>query len=176
MKLGRPTSFRLEDGNVALPLAVDDQYIINDSAVPRQPVGSPSLMSYFISDIHLSDVIHHMSAKLYIRRPATDNTTTDSRLYSLPTTCSRVLSTIIALDGQLESWWCSVPGHLKQESVESGRSWIRFQRQQEALKIRYVDESMTTKFKADSLHDIYTFGSSSIDKPSCISHEIVCRV
>jgi hypothetical protein len=47
MKFGRPPSIRVTDGfDVELPLDVDDQYITNDSTVPRQPAGRPSMTGF----------------------------------------------------------------------------------------------------------------------------------
>ena len=136
MKFGHPPILRIEDGNVDLPLEVDDQYIINGSAIPRQPVGTPSFISLFVTTIRLSQIIHNMLVELYLRRPGTYDIDVDKRVRTSPSACSCVLSKVLLLDGQLQSWWDGAPRHLTQHTTEGERSWINFERQQMALKIR----------------------------------------
>jgi hypothetical protein len=137
MKFGRPSIVRVEDGNVNLPLEVDDQYIANDSVTPRQPAGSPSFISLFVATIKLSQIVHSMLVELYLRRPETYGTGADKRVQTPPSVCSRVLSSILLLDGQLQSWWDMAPRHLTEQTIEGEQSWINFQRQQIALQMRY---------------------------------------
>ncbi|KAJ9614041.1 hypothetical protein H2200_002177 [Cladophialophora chaetospira] len=135
MKFGRPPILRAEDGNADLPLEVDDQYITNDSVNPRQPLGTPSFISLFVTTIKLSQIVHNMLVELYLRRPATYDLDQDKRVWTPPSTCSRILSKVMLLDGQLQSWWDGAPPHLTQQSTEAEQSWINFQRQQMALKL-----------------------------------------
>lgn len=136
MKFGRAPFLRIEDGNVDLPLEVDDQYIINDSVTPRQPAGTPSFISLFVTTIKLSQIVHNMLVELYLRRLGTYDADQDKRVRTPPSACSRVLSTVMLLDGQLQSWWDGVPRHLTHQTTEGEQSWINFQRQQIALKLR----------------------------------------
>lgn len=136
MKFGRPPSLRIEDGNVDLPLEVDDQYILNDSVIPRQPAGNPSFISLFVTTIKLSQIVHNMLVELYLRRPETYDMNQDKRVQTPPSACSRILSKVLLLDGQLQSWWDTAPRHLKQQMTEGEQSWINFERQCTALRIR----------------------------------------
>jgi Fungal specific transcription factor domain len=136
MKFGLPPFLRIEDGNVDLPLEVDDQYIISDSVTPRQPVGTPSFISLFVTTIKLSQIVNNMLVELYLRRPGTYDTDGDKRVRTPPSACSRILSKVMLLDGQLQSWWDGAPRHLTQQTTEGEQSWINFQRQHVALKIR----------------------------------------
>jgi hypothetical protein len=136
MKLGCPPLLRTEDGNVDLPLEVDDQYIINGTCTSRQPNGTPSFISFFVTTIQLAQIVHNISEGLYLRRPQTYDKETSKQARTQQSTCSRVLSKIVTLDGQLQAWLDNIPRHLAEAPLEGKRSWLDFQGQQIALRIR----------------------------------------
>ncbi|KAF2092500.1 hypothetical protein NA57DRAFT_50066, partial [Rhizodiscina lignyota] len=52
MKFGRPPSIMVDDAlNVDLPFDVDDQYITEPSAIPRQPSSRPSRTTFFTQTV-----------------------------------------------------------------------------------------------------------------------------
>lgn len=135
MKFGRPPSIRTaDDFDVDLPLNVDDQYIMHDSMLPRQPAGRPSLTAFFLNTIKLSFIIDQILRELYRtnRRPATE----ESHLYSIrpESNQAHTLGTIVLLDGKLESWWNDIPSNLRDNpDIPDGPD---FQRQRNVMLIR----------------------------------------
>lgn len=136
MKFGRPPTLRVEEGNVEMPLQVDDQYITNDSRKPRQPIGTPSFTAFFITSIKLSHIVYNMLTGLYLRGLETYDNYVDTKLQASSAKYNHLLSKVILLDGQLQSWWDNAPAHLTQESIYRDRSWPDFQSQRTVLKIR----------------------------------------
>lgn len=131
MKFGRPSSIQAaEVYDVPCPLAVDDQYIHNDSTTPRQPANRPSEIAFFIHTIELSQVIDNILKDLYatnrksLRLDA--GVSEESRQYQF-------LSRAVLLDGQLRSWWKDVPAHLRPESEVDGQI---FKRQRSVMRVR----------------------------------------
>ena len=135
---GRPPSLGVQNLSVDLPLAVDDQYIRNDITSPRQPSGTPSTISFFVSTIRLSCIVSEVSTTLYLRD--FDQCSTDTALFGMPQSgvsrCNHVLGTVLLLDGQLQLWWDQVPDHLKYEPTGLDRSYPDMQSQRAALKAR----------------------------------------
>ena len=76
---GRPPSLGVEKLDVDLPLEIDDQYIRNDTVTPRQPSGTPSTISFFVSTLRLSYIVSDVSTNLYLRD--FDQSSTDTALY-----------------------------------------------------------------------------------------------
>ena len=138
MKFGRPPSLRIEEGDVELPLEVDDQYIINHALTPRQPNDTPSTISFFVASIKLSQIVYNMMTELYLRGHEKYNDHVDTKLQYPSSRCYHVLGRVILLDGQLQSWWDNAPHHLTEEPNDRGRSWMGFQSQRIVLRIRYV--------------------------------------
>lgn len=137
MKLGRPPSLQSTDANdVPLPVAVDDQYIHNDSMTPRQPARRPSVTAFFVHTVKLSRVIDSILRELYLAnrrtsaKPSTDSATPESSRQS------QVLGQAVLLDGQLLAWWKGVPAHLLSgRNAAEGRL---FQRQRTVMEVRYL--------------------------------------
>lgn len=136
MKFGRPPLLRTEESSVDFPLAVDDQYIINDSFTSRQPNDTPSFVSYFVTIIKLAHIVHDMLEELYRRTSRTLEPDTSQRGRTQQSPCSRVLSKITTLDGQLQVWSTTVPRHLAEQPSEGEQCWVEFRGQQVALSIR----------------------------------------
>ena len=136
IKFGRPPSLTGEEGDAELPLEIDDQYINNGSVKHRQPSGTPSTISFFLATIKLSSIVYNVLTELYLHQWEKRNQLLDTRLQSPASICNQVLSRILLLDGQLQSWWDNIPQHLTRESRERERSWMDFQSQRTVLKIR----------------------------------------
>lgn len=138
LKCGRPPSLGVEQLNVDLPLEIDDQYIRNDTVTPRQPSGTPPTISFFVSTLHLSYIVSDVSTNLYLRD--FDQCSTDTTLYETSQSgaarCNHVLSTVLLLDGRLQSWWEHAPNHLKHGSTYLDRSWVELRSQRTALRAK----------------------------------------
>ncbi|KAH8802462.1 fungal-specific transcription factor domain-containing protein [Xylogone sp. PMI_703] len=132
MKFGRPPLMQAARFDIPLPLAVDDQYIHNNSSTPRQPAGHPSTIPFFNHNIRLSQVIDHILQDLYL---ASRKISPDSLLPS-GSRQSYILGHAVLLDGELQSWWNDVPRHIRPETnIPEGHI---FQRQQNVTYIRYL--------------------------------------
>jgi hypothetical protein len=130
MKFGRPPALQEADAqDVPFPLSVDDQYIQNESSTPRQPAGRAAAIAFFLHTIKLSKVIDHILQHLYAtnRRNVPDADPARSEQ-------SRILSSVVLLDGQLQSWWDDVPAHLRPDSAATEGQI--FQRQRAVMQIR----------------------------------------
>lgn len=137
MKFGRPLTLRVEEGNVELPLEVDDQYITNDVHKARQPIGTPSFTSFFVNTIKLSHIVYNMLTSLYLRGLETHDSHVDTKMQVPSSKYHHILSKVILLDGQLQTWWENAPIHLTQQSKDRERRWINFQSQRTVSRIRY---------------------------------------
>ncbi|KAK7892773.1 hypothetical protein LTR67_007010 [Exophiala xenobiotica] len=125
MKFGRPISTQgAHLYTVDLPLEVDDQYITESSAQPRQPEGRPSLIVFFIQTIKQQSVIENILSNLYNGCPS-----------STPNVKPlRSLGQLVVLDDELLSWWDNLPAHLKCEpDLPDGPD---FRRQRNVIYIR----------------------------------------
>nr|KAK5448869.1 hypothetical protein LTR18_001957 [Exophiala xenobiotica] len=125
MKFGRPISTQgAHLYKVDLPLEVDDQYITESSAQPRQPEGRPSLIAFFIQTIKQQSVIENILSNLYNGCPS-----------SAPNVKPlRSLGQLVVLDDELLSWWDNLPAHLKCEpDLPDGPD---FRRQRNVIYIR----------------------------------------
>lgn len=133
MKVGRPPT--IHDGpdiTISLPLAVDDEYLTNDSdGSPIQPPGKPSkfaFLSYAISQCRLLEGICnalYSEHQVDISKPG---------LVDLP----KLLALSIQLDADLTSWQQTLPPHLQFDSQISG--WP-YERQRSTLLMRQVSSS-----------------------------------
>ena len=138
LSLGRPAGLGAHTHKLDLPLEVDDQYIRNDFKTVQQPSRVPAAISFFVSTIQLSSIVSDVSTKLYLHdfdQPGTEGACYDYHEI-LPPRCNHVLSTVLLLDGQLQSWWRSVPHHLKQDSKSPNTSCVDLQSQRIALKAK----------------------------------------
>ena len=139
MKLARPPALGVDWKDVDLPLEVDDEYIFDDTALqPVQPQGSPSILSFFLATIRLSQIAYNLLTDLYLRGHERYNDRVDQKFSSPPPRCNHILSRVLLLDGQLQSWWQNVPRHLTTVPTEPGGiDWTKFRDQQIDLRIRY---------------------------------------
>ncbi|KAK5332102.1 hypothetical protein LTR93_001107 [Exophiala xenobiotica] len=138
MKFGRPPSIVLTDANaVDMPLEVDDQYITDHSSAPRQPLGRPARMSFFVQTIRLSNIIHGILSLLYstTRRVARKQEEATSLSRNMMEESSMV-GDVLVLDGQLRAWWEDLPSYLKQQPAFPDD--IDFQRQRNVMRIRFL--------------------------------------
>jgi len=138
MKYGRPPSLRTKDSDVELPLEVDDQYIVNDCATPRQPIGASSFISFFISTIKLSQIISNMLKMLYLGEHDRQQSRIDRAIHTAVSRHHVILSNAVLLDGQLQSWWDNLPPQLKLDGTEDQRGYSGNSCQRTVLKIRSV--------------------------------------
>lgn len=135
MKLGRPPFMRLNDTfNVPFPREVDDVYIVDGAALPRQPNRRPSQTSFFVQTIKLAQVIDRILQKMYLDNRGSDTMQAGKRSDSSP--ASIILGNAIFLDGELQAWWENIPEHLKLDLEPSEK--MSFQRQQKVLFLRYL--------------------------------------
>ena len=140
-KFGCPTSIQTKDAlSVPLPLAIDDQYLQSDSISPRQPVGRPPILAFFLHTVKLAHIIDQILEVLYTtnkEKPEEcaqqSGANTSSQIDS---NSSQVLGQTVLLDGQLQMWWNERPLHLQPKSG-LGDSQI-FERQQTVMQLRYV--------------------------------------
>lgn len=134
MKFGRPPSIILADAfDVDLPAEVDDQYITDSMQFPRQLGGRSARISAFIQTIGLSRVIDNVMSMLYpkSRKPGGSPGTLIAIQEDF-----HLLGNMSLLDGQLQSWWHSVPNYLT-KSLELSEG-IDLTRQRNVLYVRYV--------------------------------------
>lgn len=135
MKFGRPPALQAADAQIApFPVAVDDQYILQHATSVshlRQPLGRPAVIEFFLHTIKLSKVIDDILQQLYAPNVKFYSPETQNPLGSEQ---SRVLSTVLRLDGDLRAWWNAAPVHLRPQSTAvEGQV---FQRQRTVLQIR----------------------------------------
>ncbi|KAK5312441.1 hypothetical protein LTR93_011337 [Exophiala xenobiotica] len=138
MKFGRPPSIVVADSNsVDIPLEVDDQYITDHSTTPRQPLGRPSRISFFVQTIRLSNIIHGILSTLYsaTRNVVRKHDETSSLSRSMMEESS-IIGDVLNLDGQLRGWWEDLPPHLKQQPAIPDD--IDFERQRKVMRIRFL--------------------------------------
>lgn len=129
-KFGRPTSIQATNTlDLPLPLAVDDQYIHNDSLVPRQPTARPPIAAFFLHTVKLAQVIDRILQVLYTtNREKLQQTGADK------SGISHILGEAVILDGELQAWWDDRPLHLRPQSgIADGQI---FQRQQTVMRLR----------------------------------------
>ncbi|KAJ7696009.1 fungal-specific transcription factor domain-containing protein [Mycena rosella] len=100
--LGRPAGIHSEDYDVDLPLEVDDEYWGKGLT---QPPGKPSLLTYFVCHLRLSEILADALRRLYASKK--------SRAlmgWSGPEWEQRTVS---ELDSAMNDWLDSVPTHLR---------------------------------------------------------------
>lgn len=138
MKVGRPPT--IHDGpaiKVGLPLAVDDEYIINDDAregPPVQPPGIPSKLDFINQVIPLCRLLERILDTLYSGGGGCTPCQADASKPKL-TDIPNLLAISIQLEGDLDTWQQALPAHLCFDSQVQG--W-HFERQRNTLLMRYV--------------------------------------
>ncbi|KAK5045602.1 hypothetical protein LTR84_008971 [Exophiala bonariae] len=134
MKFGRPPSIILHNAlEVGFPLEIDDQYIVDSGRIPRQPGGKPSRTCLFVQTIKLSFVIDNILNELYLRH---DKSRRGPEELTITNNDHAILGSIILLDGQLQTWWDKMPGHLR--VVPEIPDGIDAQRQRNIIYLRYL--------------------------------------
>ena len=130
MKVGRPPT--IHDGpdiTVGLPLAIDDEYLTNDSdESPMQPPGNPSKFAFLTYVVTQCRLLERICNTLY-----------RGRQVDISKQCSadipKILALSIQLDADLTAWQQTLPPHLRFDSQVSG--W-QFERQRSTLLMRQV--------------------------------------
>ncbi|KAJ7287859.1 fungal-specific transcription factor domain-containing protein [Mycena rebaudengoi] len=112
--LGRPTAIHVEDYDVELPMEVDDEYWDHPDPEQafKQPSGKPSLLTFFICHIRLSEILGSTLRRLYASNK------------------SRVLMGLVGpdweqravaeLDSAMNDFLHSVPSHLRWDPNRTG--------------------------------------------------------
>ncbi|KAJ7843127.1 fungal-specific transcription factor domain-containing protein [Mycena olivaceomarginata] len=111
--LGRPSAIHVEDYDLELPLEVDDEYWhLNPDQVFKQPPGKPSLITYFICQIRLAELLGSALRRMYASNK------------------SRVLLGLVGpeweqravseLDSAMNSFISSIPDHLRWDPNRTG--------------------------------------------------------
>lgn len=130
-KFGRPRALQVADAQaVPFPSLVDDQYIHCRSSVVRQPAERPPYVAFFRYTIELSKIIEKVLHQLYA--PNKKN----SAPLDLGAKSSDILSTVVQLDSELQTWWEEMPMHLRPDSTDDEARIFR--RQRSVMEIRQV--------------------------------------
>ncbi|KAF7321767.1 Zn(2)-C6 fungal-type domain-containing protein [Mycena kentingensis (nom. inval.)] len=112
--LGRPSAIHAEDYDVELPLEVDDDYW--DHPDPnlafKQPAGQPSLMTYFICNIRLCEILGSTLRRLYASNK--------SRILMGLTGRDWEQRAVAELDSAMNEFLGSVPEHLRWDANRTG--------------------------------------------------------
>ena len=128
MKVGRPPT--IHDGpdiTVGLPLAIDDEYLTNNSEGSlSQPPGIPSNFEFLTCVVTQCRLLERICNTLYNRRHMD---TSKPGLTDIP----KLLALSIQLDGDLMAWQQTLPPHLQFDSQIPG--W-HFERQRSTLLMR----------------------------------------
>ncbi|KIM73611.1 hypothetical protein PILCRDRAFT_724526 [Piloderma croceum F 1598] len=138
MKVGRPPT--IHDGpaiKVGLPLAVDDEYIVNDDArggPPVQPPGIPSKLDFINQVIPLCRLLERILDTLYSGGGGCTPCQADASKPKL-TDIPNLLAISIQLEGDLDTWQQALPAHLRFDSQVQG--W-HFERQRNTLLMRFL--------------------------------------
>ncbi|KAJ7134517.1 fungal-specific transcription factor domain-containing protein [Mycena epipterygia] len=98
--LGRPSGIHMEDYDVELPLEVDDEYWGG-----TQPLGKPSLLSFFICNLRLCEILGDVLRRLY--------GSTKSKTLMGWTGVEWEQRVVSELDSAMNDFLDSVPPHLR---------------------------------------------------------------
>ena len=138
MKVGRPPTIHDGPGiKVGLPLAVDDEYLVNNEAgggPPVQPPGIPSKLDFINQVIPLCRLLERILDTLYSGNescPSGQRNPPKQNVTDIP----NLLAVAIQLEGDLDAWEQALPAHLHFDSQVQG--W-HFERQRNTLLMRYV--------------------------------------
>ncbi|KAJ7091553.1 fungal-specific transcription factor domain-containing protein [Mycena belliarum] len=99
--LGRPAGIHTEDYDVKFPLEVDDEYW-KEGAMPS---GVPSLLSYFVCHLRLSEILGDALRRLYPSHK--------SRIRMGWTSVEWEQRAVAELDSAMNDWLDTVPAHLR---------------------------------------------------------------
>ncbi|CZR63786.1 uncharacterized protein PAC_13683 [Phialocephala subalpina] len=174
MKFGRPPSIQAADDiEVPYPLSVDDQYIVNDSVVPRQPSGRPSITAFFIHTIKLVKIVDSILRELYTTKNLPAKHAKGNQTAELSATQSHIVGNAVLLDGDLRSWWHEVPIHLRPNSNTADGP--AFQSQKIVMQIRYLQirlllqRQLLVIFSRQDIEDDFLRAVAIAGSRACIS-------
>ncbi|KAI9511919.1 fungal-specific transcription factor domain-containing protein [Russula earlei] len=116
--LGRPCAISEENHDVDLPVECDDEYWENDdpSLAFKQPPGKPSQVSYFNHLIKISLLHSHALRTIY--------SLNKYRLVMGPREKGWEELTVTSLDSALNSWFDSIPDHLRWDPEREDRTFF----------------------------------------------------
>ncbi|KZV66805.1 hypothetical protein PENSPDRAFT_77534 [Peniophora sp. CONT] len=101
--MGRPCSIQEEDFDLEMPLCCDDEYLTHEG--PEQAAQQPSLLSYFMCSLKLSQIQGLTLRTVYA--------STKARVHYNFQGEEWMTRTVAHLDSLLNSWTNSVPDHLR---------------------------------------------------------------
>jgi hypothetical protein len=136
MTFGRPAmiSKSLSDA-VPLPTAIDDEFICNGVYGPnRQPDGQPSMMAFYVKNLHLYAIINDILLALYVGQ---DNRKNDNQHSLFNQAESSDITRVFEIDQALMTWGQTLPLHLRISSLESSRNSTFF-RQAVVCRARFL--------------------------------------
>ncbi|KAH9990706.1 fungal-specific transcription factor domain-containing protein [Russula vinacea] len=110
--LGRPCAIQEEDFDVDMPTEIDDEYWENEHEPEKafkQPIGKPSVMSYFISLIKLVQILAIALRTIY--------SINKSKIFLGFVGPHWEQQIVAELDSSLNEWIDTVPGHLKWDTT-----------------------------------------------------------
>ncbi|KAF7336925.1 Zn(2)-C6 fungal-type domain-containing protein [Mycena venus] len=112
--LGRPSAVHVEDYDVELPLEVDDEYWEHPDPVKafKQPLGKPSLITYFIHHLRLCEIMGSTLRRMYASNK--------SRALLGLVGDNWEQRTVAELDSAMSEFISSVPDHLRWDPNRTG--------------------------------------------------------
>ncbi|KAJ7075883.1 fungal-specific transcription factor domain-containing protein, partial [Mycena belliarum] len=146
--LGRPTDASDHDQlKVDLPLAVDDEYWEQGSA---QPVGTPSLLSYFVCHVRLYEILGDALRRLYPSKKARIRMNTSNPEWER--------SAVAELDSAMNDWLDTVPDHLRWDPDKAPSIFLK---QSAVLYTTYYSVQIT-------IHRPHIYQSTKLAAPSLL--------
>ncbi|KAJ7164611.1 fungal-specific transcription factor domain-containing protein [Mycena crocata] len=106
--LGRPSGIQTEDCDVDYPLQIDDQYWDRGCV---QPLGKPSLLSYFTCHLRLCEILEKALRRLYASKRM--------RARMGWTGVEWEQRTVAELDSAMNDFFSSVPSHLRWDPLRT---------------------------------------------------------
>lgn len=152
LKYGRPPSSGADETiHVELPTPIDDDYLRDDIADPRQPTELPSKTHFFIACIGLARHLESIVRELYLGGEMEEQSHSTCRP-GCPNKSSapgatfgdrdvtyeqgRLLSAAVRLHGELVAWEDTLPSHLKSDAVV--HDW-QLQRQRNIIYCKFLN-------------------------------------
>ncbi|KAJ6587807.1 fungal-specific transcription factor domain-containing protein [Mycena sp. CBHHK59/15] len=112
--LGRPSALHNEDYDVEMPLEIDDEFLEHPDAEEafKQPLGNPSLLTYFTFHIRLSEILGATLRRLYA------STKTKSFMGWIGAEWEQ--RAVAELDSSMNDFLDSLPPHLRWDPERKG--------------------------------------------------------
>jgi hypothetical protein len=129
---GRPCAIQEEDFDVDLPTEIDDEYWENElepEQAFKQPVGKPSVLSYFVSIIKLIQILAVALRTIY--------SINKSKIFLGFVGPHWEQQIVAELDSALNEWVDSVPGHLKWDTTGQNFKELKWFLQSASLYSHY---------------------------------------